>query len=122
MSFEMSLDISVELEDIVNQEAQVISLNALRSLVKMTPFKTGRAKGNWFVSPNEKSNRSVSEFRSARQAISEGIATINSVINERYPSITISNNLPYIEKLEQGSSVQAPAGFVNLTLNRIKND
>lgn len=121
MSFESSLSIAVELEDEVNKLTRVISLNLLRSLVKLTPVDTGRAKGNWFVSSSERSNRSLGEFRRARQAITAGTATIHNVINQRYPTITISNNLPYIEKLEQGSSDQAPAGFVELALQRIKN-
>lgn len=121
MSFESSLSIAAELESEVNKITQVISLNVLRSLVTMTPVDTGRAKGNWFVSSSERSNRSISEFRRARQAIAAGTATIHNIINDRYPTVAISNNLPYIEKLEQGSSDQAPAGFVELTLQRIRN-
>ncbi len=34
--------------------------------------------------------------------------------------IYITNNLPYISKLENGSSKQAPNGMVNLTMNEVQ--
>ena len=33
----------------------------------------------------------------------------------------LSNNVPYIERLNTGSSKQAPANFVQITLNKIIN-
>jgi len=37
-------------------------------------------------------------------------------------TIYITNNLPYICKLEYGSSKQAPNGMVGLTMNNISNN
>jgi hypothetical protein len=49
------------------------------------------------------------------------LATINTVINEKYPTITVSNNLPYIEKLNDGYSLQAPKKFVEIEIDRVAN-
>ncbi len=120
MSFERSLSILDDLEEEVNEEVRKVALNLLNGLTLRTPVDSGRARGNWFVSPSERSNRTIDEFRRAAQARTEGTATINSVISQRgLPTITISNNLPYIEKLNEGSSLQAPRMFVELEIQRV---
>ena len=120
MSFKDSLSIEVELEELVNQEARILSFSLLRGLTKVTPVDTGRARGNWFVGLNTP-NRTVSENRSASTALSDGTATINKTESVVYPSIIISNNLPYIERLNDGHSQQAPAKFVESEISRIVN-
>ena len=118
---DISVHIDDDLEDMVNQEVRALSLNLLIGLVKTTPVDTGRAKGNWFVSPSRKSNRTIEQFRKSRQAISQGTATIHSVINEKFPNITLSNNLPYIERLNDGHSKQAPKKFIETEITRVVN-
>lgn len=120
MSFEQSLSIADAIQDELNQEVRAASLNALRLLVKATPVDTGRAKGNWFVSTGS-SVRTTSDSRKASTAVTEGNSVIASAIRISYPTITISNNLPYIEKLNNGHSDQAPAKFVELAIQRVKN-
>lgn len=118
---DISVPIDDDLEGFVNQEVRALSLNLLTGLVRTTPVDTGRAKGNWYVSPTTKSNRTIDQFRKDRQAISQGAATIHSVINEKFPNITLSNNLPYIERLNDGYSLQAPKKFVETEINRVVN-
>ena len=120
MSFEKSLSIADDIQDEINKEVRASSLNVLRLLVKATPVDTGRAKGNWFVSTGSPS-RSESDSRKASTAVSEGSSVIASAIRISYPTITVSNNLPYIEKLNNGHSDQAPAKFVELAIQRVKN-
>lgn len=121
MAFERSLSVAGDIEEVINQEARALSINLLNGLTLVTPVDTGRARGNWYVSATSKSNRTIDQFRKARQAISEGLATIHTVINEKYPSITLSNNLPYIEKLNDGHSQQAPSKFVEKEIDRVVN-
>ena len=116
---DISVPIADDLEDFVNKEVRALSLNLLIGLVRTTPVDTGRAKGNWFVSPTQKSNRTIDNNRRSQQAISQGSATIQSVINEKFPDITVSNNLPYIEKLNDGHSKQAPKKFIETEINRV---
>lgn len=121
MSFEKSLSIADEIEAEINKEVRALAINLLNGLTRVTPVDTGRARGNWFTSATSISNRTIDEFRQARQAIIEGVSTISSVINERYPSITLSNNLPYIERLNDGYSQQAPKKFVESEIDRVVN-
>jgi len=120
MSFHNLLSILDDIEEDLNEEVRIVALNLLNGLTLRTPVDSGRARGNWNVSPSESPNRSVDESRRADQARAEGTATINSVISQGdFPTITISNNLPYIEKLNDGSSLQAPKKFVEMVINRV---
>jgi hypothetical protein len=117
---DISIPIDGELEEWVNQEARAVSLSLLTGLVRTTPVDTGRAKGNWFVS-NTSSNRTQSDVRRLSQALSEGSSVISQAKVLNYPTITLSNNLPYIERLNDGSSTQAPAKFVENEITRVVN-
>jgi len=75
-------------------------------LVNNTPVRTGRAKNNWLPSLNTP-NRHVLAPNEPRNV--DGVfASFN--IND---TILITNNLDYIRKLNDGSSIQAPKGFVD---------
>ena len=89
-------------------------------VVLATPVDTGRARSNWQVgiggndapprdslAPGEKGSTGAA---AAQAAIAEGKAVIESY--KGGSSIYISNNLPYIGRLNDGYSAQAPAGFV----------
>ncbi len=80
-------------------------------LILETPVDTGRARANWQVGL-------AAPIRDDTEAVDpSGINTIaknRAIILARRNrvDIIISNNLPYIGQLNQGSSAQAPAGFV----------
>ena len=101
------------------------------SIVKKTPVDTGRARGNWNITVGHDdttaSTRTKPQFKSVDEVPKvEGDETIY-----------ISNNLPYITKLEYGGypnppkggkgktingySKQAPEGMVGVTLANNKN-
>ena len=67
------------------------------SIVKRTPVDTGRLRGNWQTSINT----------------SDGSAPI--IMAKLGDSIFITNNLPYAQVIESGSSKQAPSGMVAIT-------
>ena len=120
MAFERSLSVKGDLLDELNREVRGVSLNLLRGLIRLTPVDTGRAKGNWFVSIANP-NREISNDRRQAQAFSEGAINIALAKGRAYPTVTISNNLPYIERLNDGYSMQAPKKFVETELDRIVN-
>ena len=120
MAFEQSLSIETELLADVNAEVRAVSLNLLRGLIRLTPVDTGRAKGNWFVSIANP-NREIDNDRRQATAFSEGAIQIALAKGRAYPTVTISNNLPYIERLNDGYSMQAPKKFVETELDRIVN-
>ena len=86
-----------------------IALAVNQTLVLATPVDTGRARANWRVSIDREVAGEVGHT-SPQVTLNENKATI-----ERYKGpapIIVQNNVPYIGALNNGSSAQAPAGFV----------
>ena len=71
----------------------------------------GRARGNWQVGVGiEKSGETGQIDGAGASTISNGRAVlVGYKIGQR---VIINNNVPYIVRLNTGSSTQAPAGFV----------
>jgi hypothetical protein len=97
-----------------------LSNGVLTELVMHTPIDTGRAKSNWIVGVNSLGAGPIpahdpgvlgSTFNeNAQQAIADGAQEIARVTFR--DTVNVTNNLDYIRKLNDGSSQQAPAGFV----------
>ncbi len=86
------------------------ALAADRTVVDVTPLDTGRAKGNWIVSVGNPDHSTFEEGQAnAASAIAQGKSVIEGWTKG---TIFISNSLPYIGKLEDGWSQQAPDGMV----------
>lgn len=88
-----------------------------QKIVRRTPVDTGRARVNWFVNLGSASTQ-VNEFTGSESAATQGAlaqaarAVANVPVNTRV--IHITNNLPYIVELNNGSSAQAPQNFVEM--------
>ncbi len=81
------------------------------TVVTMTPVDTGRARANWIVSfrkPSTAKLKGTDKSGSGTQA--KGLAVINRWTVVAGP-IFITNNLPYIVSLDEGSSRKAPEGM-----------
>lgn len=89
-------------------------------VVVETPVDTGRARSNWIVEigspateaidayvPGEKGSTGAANVQSA---LDQGRATIAKA--QHGDEIHITSNLDYIQRLNEGWSAQAPAGFV----------
>lgn len=90
-----------------------VAIKVNQTLITSTPVDTGRARANWLVGlQNPVTSKKQESYDK------EGLGTIasnNAVINSNkkaYTDIYISNNLEYIDALNNGHSAQAPAGFV----------
>jgi hypothetical protein len=100
--------------DRIAREAATI---AAQTAVRLTPFKTGHAKANWVAAVNTLS-ASLPVFGgtgSISAAESASLSRIGVVIAGysvlRDGDLFVSNNVSYIEDLENGSSQQAPTGM-----------
>jgi hypothetical protein len=110
----------------VDRVIREVALIADRELVLQTPVDTGRARSNWIVTigspatevipPYSPGSKGSSGSENANAAIAQG----SLVIAQRRSGedISISNNVPYIGLLNQGSSAQAPAQFVQAAVQR----
>lgn len=95
-----------------------VTLDLFARVVRRTPVDTGRARGNWQVGINSIPRGefgAASEGRiAAKTTVAAGTAdAIKAKLGDR---VFIVNSVPYIFKLEKGSSKQAPAGMVTITL------
>ena len=99
---------------------QKVAMEALTRLVMKTPVDSGRARGNWQVTWGSPSTEYDSDKTDDKGSgtIWEGADTIADA--PRYGVIWISNNVPYIERLENGWSGQAPNGMAQLTVDELK--
>lgn len=94
-------------------------LEALRRVVLRTPVDTGRARGNWQTTIAEPSQAILDVTdKDGNATIQKGLAAIATL--PPYQVVYITNNLEYIEVLEDGSSTQAPEGMVALTIQELR--
>ena len=104
-----------------------IALETFRGIVIKTPVKTGRARASWVItlehagnSPTLSKDTEFSEEEATAYAFQE-LAELSKITP--FSTVFISNNLPYIETLEDGNSQQkAPEGMVAVTLEEIDRD
>jgi hypothetical protein len=93
------------------------ALGILASASDRTPVDKGRARAAWNMNAGENANLQVppKEYKSTRQAATnEAIGRAESEPSSNV--YVVSNNLEYINFLENGSSQQAPAGMLKLAV------
>lgn len=97
-----------------------IALDLLRRIVFRTPVDTGRARGNWQVNLGGALEESqIVTDTSGLPTFAKGAAVVGRATNP-YGVITLFNNVNYIQFLEGGSSRQAPAGMVSVSLAEVE--
>lgn len=99
-----------------------VALAADAAVVLGTPVDTGRARSNWQAELDKPAEGEVNPFspgeagstggQNARSAIGAAAAVVSKYNGDRNREIHLTNNLPYIGRLNDGWSAQAPAGFV----------
>lgn len=93
---------------------QRASLAALAAVVTATPVDTGRARSNWLVALDLTPSETIeTRGRDPGPTIAAGAATIAQYDGGVNHAVHITNNLPYIARLDEGYSAQAPAGYVD---------
>lgn len=120
-------EIGRQVEEGATRTQRQTALVALRELVFATPVDSGRARSNWIVSPRVPSRETrepyspgsglgSGETQNAGEAMQQGRLAVET--HTPGDDIYISNNLPYIRPLNDGSSAQAPAGFIERAVQR----
>lgn len=112
------MDVDVKGRTLTKYKAMVMDLG--KSIVRDTPVDTGEARGNWRFTT---SKVSAAYSRSARDvsgagAIARLAATVGTLTLKK--PVYMSNNAPYIERLENGWSKQAPAGMLAKNVHRVQ--
>lgn len=109
-----------DLPEKVNRLAVKVTTTIVNDLAHVTPVDTSQAISNWQVGIGEAPGGNISPHfpgrhgstygPSSQQTIEEALA----ILKGKRPGqvIYLSNGLLYITRLNEGSSAQAPAGFV----------
>lgn len=112
-----------ELEEVTAKAVTVITLEVAANLIELTPVDTGWARANWVPNIGGPFEAFVSEFDDddARKAAVPGQRGIQQQAtgllvaggyNINQGAVYVTNNVPYIQVLNTGSSTQAPAAFI----------
>ena len=104
--------IESKIDRTLDQGIRATLLEVSTAIIKGTPADTGRARGNWQASIGRGATGEVS-VDSVRSGEAKAIAEVNQKASVAVGDLYyLTNNLPYIERLEYGWSKQAPGGMV----------
>lgn len=94
---------------------QKIALDLFSRVILRSPVDTGRFRGNWQVAIGSVPSGTL-EVNDATGEATVGKVQAAALGVNAGDTIYLVNNLPYAQKLEDGSSKQAPAGMVALSV------
>lgn len=117
------------LEAFTGRQVQRLGLNVTANLIEDTPRVTGWARANWVPiidglfegdGTPPKPGAPGTQVNARRAEQQQGVATVATANPARFyrEPITVTNNVPYIGRLNDGSSIQAPRGFIQLDILR----
>ena len=119
MTFARSLSIKSELTEDISREVRKLGIRIDQGVVLGTPVDTGRARANWLVGiGTAPAGTTESLDQGGNSSIQTAISVIGNYPADKLPALWIVNNLPYIGRLNDGSSEQAPAKFVEAAIDR----
>lgn len=108
-----------KVEDRVTHFARIAMVEAFRRITIKTPVDTGNARWNWWCSIGtidynyDLHNSLVIDYGRANQAF---------IRVKAGDTLYLANSTPYIKRLNEGWSKQAPARFVEMTVEGVEND
>lgn len=107
------------LEALTERAIKKITLDVTANLKEVTPRDTGWAAANWVPSIGASieggaanPNPTEQDASSAEARSSSALAAVAAGYRLKQGRVFISNNVPYIIQLNDGSSKKEPAGFV----------
>ena len=99
-----------------DQILRKVVFDITREIVQKTPVDTGHARSNWFWGVQVVSDEDATLSKSGAPSLARAASFASTVRSGGV--VYLTNNLPYIMALEFGSSQQAPAGMVRITVAR----
>ncbi len=94
----------------IEEVMQAASISVFSAVVLRTPVDTGRARANWLYTTESPATGTVSDVDAPN---------LSGMIKKGHTHI-LTNNLPYIDKLENGNSQQAPNGMVKTSVTEFE--
>lgn len=107
-----------------NRVEDVTVRRTLEVLVELTPVDTGKARSNWLIGRGKPRTAVIKAHFPGKnlgrgEAANRNMAILRGALKIRFGRtrpIFISNNVDYLEFLNDGSSAQAPAGFIEMAI------
>jgi len=121
-----SAEIMVALTSELAEAREVIATEFVKDIVPRTPVDTGHARRNWQVNWGVPTGNELPGVdKAGSDTVTSGVSKVRTGRNRNpFLPVVIENNVPYIGRLNAGSSKQAPANFVELSIvvaiNRLK--
>ena len=106
------------LQEFAERKVKGLTLDLTTILLQTTPIDTGFARANWIPSigvdnQNLAGTKAQADAGTLDRAPQQnGLAEVATSYTLGQGRVYVSNNVPYITRLNDGSSQQAPAGFV----------
>lgn len=120
MSF--ALDVSKFVEKAKKNPEKVIrqvSIKLFSAIINASPVDTGRFRMNWMASGGTPAfGTTDATDKSGNKATGNATSFVLNASDWR--EFTLTNNLPYAQRLEYGWSQQAPAGVVRTNVSRFQ--
>lgn len=120
MSF--ALDVSKFVEKAKKNPEKVmrqVSIKLFSAIIKASPVDTGRFRMNWMVSGGTPASGTTDATdKSGNTATGNATSFVLKATDWR--EFTLTNNLPYAQRLEYGWSQQAPQGMVRTNVSRFQ--
>ena len=111
----------------VTKLVKAIAFEVFARVIFKTPVDTGRARGNWQITIGQAAlgviglegaqDNAFASFQDEAADISQAASVLQNL--NPFETVFITNNVPYIEFLEDGSSDQAPSGMVAETFEEV---
>lgn len=120
MSF--ALDVSKFVEKAKKNPETVmrqVSIKLFSAIIKASPVDTGRFRMNWMASGGTPASGTTDATDKSGNTAT-GNATSFVLKASDWREFTLTNNLPYAQRLEYGWSQQAPQGFVRTNVSRFQ--
>lgn len=102
------------IKKIVNVKHRQFMLDVWTELVNTTPVKTGKARYSWKISPGSPYTKEIPDGQYGYPPL----PNLDRYVRN-WTKWYIANTAPYIAELNQGSSKQAPTGFVEIAIDRV---
>ncbi|AYP69689.1 tail protein [Salmonella phage vB_SenS_phi135] len=120
MSF--ALDVSKFVEKAKKNPEKVmrqVSIKLFSAIIKASPVDTGRFRMNWMASGSAPADGTTDATDKSGNTAT-GNATSFVLNAADWHTFTLTNNLPYAQRLEYGWSQQAPQGMVRTNISRFQ--
>ena len=105
-------------EQDLSKKIRTIAIQLLNEVTMRMPVDTGRARANTIVSIGSPVYQVLDKYdKTGGNTIMEGTSRLSGL--EPYTVVYLQNNLPYIERLEDGYSKQAPIGMFGAAFNSV---